>query len=281
MGNGISRNLLAAGIEVRAWNRSAEKIAELGALEGATVCASPAEAVRGAATVMTVLSDAEATLEVAGGEDGALAAAEPGATWVQAGTIGIEAIERCAEHAARRELTFVDSPVLGTKKPAEEGKLVVLASGPEQAQRPLEPVFDAIGQRTLWLGPAGAGTRMKLVINTWIVFVLEGTAETVALAEGLGVDPAQVLDIVAGGPLDLPYMRMKAEAIIDRDFTPSFRLALAAKDARLASGAGREADLDLPGLATIAERLTAAAREHGDEDMAAVYLATHSRPDAG
>lgn len=115
---------------------------------------------------------------------------------------------------------------------------------------------------------------MKLVINTWIVFVLEGTAETVALAEGLAVDPAQVLDIVAGGPLDLPYMQMKAKAIIERDFTPSFRLALAAKDARLADAAGREADLDLPALATIAERLTAAAREHGDEDMAAVYLAT-------
>jgi 3-hydroxyisobutyrate dehydrogenase len=273
MGQGIGANL-AAGFEVRAWNRTREKIGDLGERDGVTVCETPREAAEGADVVLTMLSDGEAVLAAAEGPDGALAGAREGAVWLQASTIGLEATARCAELAAQSSLVLVDAPVLGTKKPAEEGQLVILGSGPEEARDQLQPLFEAIGKRTLWAGEAGAGSRLKVAVNSWIVSVVEGTAEMLALAEAVGIDPQLTLDAVAEGPLDLPYMRMKAKAMLEGDFTPSFRLALAAKDAGLALVAAEEAGLELPMLAAIRERMDAAAEEHGDEDLAAVYLAS-------
>lgn len=274
MGRGMVGNLREP-FEVRAWNRTREKIADL-AGAGVTVCDSAREAAAGADVVLTMLSDGEAVLAAMEGEDGALAGAEPGAIWLQASTIGLEGTERCAELAAQADLVFVDAPVLGTKKPAEEGQLVVLGSGPQEAREKLAPLFEAIGKRILWAGEAGAGSRLKVAVNTWIVAVVEGTAEMLALAEAVGLDPRLALEAVEDGPLDLPYLRLKAKAMLERDFTPSFRLALAAKDAGLALDAAEQAGLDLPMLAAIRERMAAVAREHGDEDLAAVYLASVS-----
>lgn len=275
MGRGMAGNL-SAGFEVRAWNRTAEKIADLAEDPKIAVCGTAREAAEGADVILTMLSDGEAVLAAMAGPDGGFAGAEAGAIWLQASTIGIEATERCAKEAERAGLVFVDAPVLGTKKPAEEGQLVVLGSGPEEARARLEPLFEAIGKRTLWAGEAGAGSRLKVVVNTWIVTVVEGTAEMLALAEATGVDPAQTLEAVADGPLDLPYMRLKSKAMLERDFTPSFRLALAAKDAGLALAAVEERELELPMLAAVRERMDAVAKEHGDEDLAAVYLASSS-----
>lgn len=136
--------------------------------------------------------------------------------------------------------------MLGTKQPAEEGALVVLASGRDELRDRAQPVFDAIGQRTLWVGEAGAGTLLKLVANTWIVTVVESTAETIALAERLGLDPELLFEAVADGPLDMGYMQTKGRAMIDRSFEPSFSLSLAAKDARLVADAASRRDLSLP-----------------------------------
>ncbi|HET9185032.1 MAG TPA: NAD(P)-dependent oxidoreductase, partial [Solirubrobacterales bacterium] len=222
MGRGMARRLAAAGIGVRAWNRSAEKIADLGGEAGITACPSAAEAAAGADVLITMVSDGDAVLASMEGPEGGLAGAEAGAIWLQASTIGIEATARCAALARERDLVFVDAPVLGTKRPAEEGQLVVLASGPEEARAALEPVFEAVGKRTLWLGEAGAGSRLKIAVNSWIVSVVEGTAEMLALAEALGLDPRLALEAVADGPLDLPYMRLKAKAMLERSFEPSF-----------------------------------------------------------
>jgi 3-hydroxyisobutyrate dehydrogenase len=97
----------------------------------------------------------------------------------------------------------------------------------------MAPIFDVLGSRTMWVGEAGAGTKLKVAINSWIVTVVEGGAETIALAQGLGLDPALVFEALDGGPLDLPYLRMKGKAIIEGNFDPSFQLSLAAKDAGL------------------------------------------------
>jgi 3-hydroxyisobutyrate dehydrogenase len=270
MGLPMSRNLLRAGFGVRAWNRSREKAEPLAA-DGATVVSTPAEAAQGAAVLLTMLSDGDAVLETI---EQALPGAERGPIWLQMSTIGIEATERCIEVADRAGLVFVDAPVLGTKQPAEEGKLIILASGPDQARDPVQPIFDALGQRTLWVGPAGKGTRLKLAVNAWLLAVVEGAAETIALAEGLGVDPKLVLEAVKDGPLDMPYLRLKGGMMIERNFEPSFRLALAAKDARLAAEAAERAGLDLALLEAVASRFTHAAEEHGDEDLSAIYLAS-------
>ncbi|HEY0343717.1 MAG TPA: NAD(P)-dependent oxidoreductase [Solirubrobacteraceae bacterium] len=271
MGRPMARNLARSGFSVRAWNRSGEKAQAL-ADDGVELCATPAEAAAGATVILTMLSDADAVLAVMDGADGALAGASTGAVWLQMSTIGIDATERCAELARRHGLALVDAPVLGTKQPAEQGDLVILASGPDELRERLAPIFDAVGKRTMWLGAAGAGTRLKIAVNAWILTIVEGAAETLALAEGLGLDPSLVLDAVSGGPLDLPYLQMKGKAMIERNFEPSFRLALAAKDAALVEEAAERYGLDLPLIATLRRRLEAGVSQHGDEDMSATFL---------
>lgn len=270
MGFPVARNLAGAGLEVRAWNRTREKCEPL-AQHGVSIADTPAQAADGASAILTILADADAVLASMEGEDGALATAADEAVWLQMSTIGESGTERCTALAREHGIELVDAPVLGTKQPAEEGKLIVLASGPEQLRDRLEPIFGAIGQRTMWVGEAGAGSRLKLVTNSWILTVVEGTAETVALAEGLGVDPQLFFEAVGGGPLDLPYLQMKGRAITQRDFEPAFRLALAVKDAGLVEESARRHGLDLPLAAAIRRRMQQAVEEHGDEDMSATY----------
>jgi 3-hydroxyisobutyrate dehydrogenase len=270
MGLGMSRNIQKAGMQVRAWNRSREKAEPL-AGDGITVVDSPTGAVDGADIVLTMLSDGDAVLEVA---DQSLPSARDGAIWLQMSTIGLSATDRCIAAAGSAGVVLVDAPVLGTKQPAEDGKLVVLASGPDEAREHVNPVFDAVGQKTLWIGGAGMGNRLKVAINVWTISVVEGAAEALALAEGLGLDPKLVLETVSGGPLDLPYLQIKGNMMIERSFDPSFRLTLAAKDARLAVEAADSAELDLPLVDTIARRLAAGSDEHGDKDLAATFLSS-------
>jgi 3-hydroxyisobutyrate dehydrogenase len=268
MGLGMSRNIAKTGMTVRAWNRTREHAEPL-TKDAITVVDSPTEAVDGAAVILTMLSDGDAVLEVA---QQVLPAAGDDAVWLQMSTIGHDATDRCIAVAADAGVLFVDAPVLGTKQPAEEGKLVVLASGPDEARERVQPIFDAVGQRTIRVGAAGRGSRLKVAVNVWIVSLVEGAAESLALAEGLGLDPKLVLDTVRGGPLDSPYLQMKGSMMLERSFDPSFKLELAAKDARLAAKAADEFGLDLPLVKAIADRMAAASAEHGDEDLAATYL---------
>jgi 3-hydroxyisobutyrate dehydrogenase len=268
MGLPMARNIARAGLRVQAWNRSPEKARPL-ADEGVDIAGDPRAAVEGADVVITMLADADAVLEVMGE---AIDAMREDAVWLQTSTIGEAGIEACAGLADRHGIRLVDAPVLGTRAPAEQGKLVVLGSGPEQPRDDLAPIFDAIAERTMWVGETGAGTRLKVVVNSWIVTVVEGGAETIALAEGMGVDPAVMFEALEGGALDLPYLRMKGEAIAKRDFDPSFSLRLAAKDAGLVQESAGRRDLDLPALAAIRRRLDEGVPEHGDEDMSATFL---------
>jgi 3-hydroxyisobutyrate dehydrogenase len=273
MGMGMATNIARAGLPLVAWNRTSEKAEPLTEL-GAHVVETPAQAGAQADVIVTMMTDGDAVLEAMQGAEGALAQAREDCVWVQMSTIGEHATERCIEHAREHGVGFVDAPVLGTKQPAAEGKLVVLASGPDELRERVQPVFDAVAQRTMWVGGAGAGSRLKLVTNAWIVAAVEGTAETIALAEGLGLDPALFLEAIEGGPLDAPYVRMKGKAMIERDFMPAFALKLATKDAMLAEESAREHGLDLPVLKAISERMQQAVAEHGDEDVSATYLSS-------
>lgn len=266
MGAPMARNLAAAGHDVRAWNRTAEK-AE--AIEGVTAHGRPEEAADGAEVLLTMLLDAAAVLEQA---PPALAALADGAAWAQMSTVGLEGTGRCAALAAEHGAAFFDAPVLGTKEPAEQGALVVLAAGPEDGRAAVQAVFDAVGSRTMWVGAAGAASRLKLVCNTWVLTVVEGVAETMALAEGLGVDPQRFLDAIAGGALDIPYAHVKGEAMLRRSFPPSFPLSGARKDAELIGAAAQDAGLDLPVPRLLAQRFAQGVQAgHGDEDMAATF----------
>ncbi len=273
MGLGMATNIAEAEMAVHAWNRTREKAEPL-TEHGARVLDTPAQAAADADVIVTMLADGDAVIEAMQGDDGALSDASEDCVWVQMSTIGERATERCIELAGERRVGFVDAPVLGTQQPAAEGKLVVLASGSDDLRERVSAVFDAVGQRTMWVGEAGAGSRLKLVTNAWIVAVVEGVAESIALAEGLGLDPALFLEAIEGGPLDAPYVRMKGQAMVDRDFAPSFALRLATKDARLATEAASEHGLDLPVLDAIAKRMQQAVGEHGDEDLSATYLSS-------
>jgi 3-hydroxyisobutyrate dehydrogenase len=268
MGGPMARNIARAGLDVRAWNRTIDKARDLED-DGATVVERPEDAVDGADIAVTMLADAEATLAVA---DAILPALGPHAIWVQAGTIGIQPIERCIEMARRSGATILDAPVLGTAKPAQDGALTVLASGPDEAIDRCEPVFGAIGQRTVRVGPAGSGTRLKLAVNAWVLAQTQGTAEAVALGKGLGVGLEQMLEALDGSPTDSPYFRMKSKLMDDGEYPTSFSLRLAAKDAALMAEAAAAAGVDVPMLRAIAQRLAEGVDAgHGDEDMAATY----------
>jgi 3-hydroxyisobutyrate dehydrogenase len=170
---------------------------------------------------------------------------------------------------------FVDSPVLGTRQPAEHGALTVLAAGPDSARERVQPVFDAIGRKTIWLGTAGTASRLKLVLNSWVLAVTTGVAETLALARGLDVDPAEFLQAISGGPLDCDYLQTKAAAILADDLTPSFTVELAGKDAELIVAAGRAAGIRLDMAEAIVRRFRRAAElGHAGKDMAATYYAS-------
>jgi 3-hydroxyisobutyrate dehydrogenase len=272
MGFAMAQSLLRNGFRVNAWNRSFEKMEPLAAA-GAELAATPAAAAANADTILTMLADGDAVTAAMESDDGALATAADDALWLQMSTIGEEATATCAELAAEHGLGFVDAPVLGTKQPAEEGALVVLASGPDELRERAQPVFDAVGSRTLWLGEAGAGTLLKLVANAWIVATVEGAAETIALAERLGLDPERFFEAVADGPLDMGYLRTKGRAMIDRNFEPSFSLRLAAKDARLVEASAGRRGMELPLITAVRRQLEAGVAAHGDDDLSAVFLA--------
>lgn len=279
MGAPMARNLAEAGLDVRVWNRSAEKAEPLGE-HGVGVAATPAEAAGDADLVVTMLADTDAVIAAMEGENGALAALDDDAVWVQMGTVGVAGTERLADLARERGVAFVDAPVLGTKAPAEQGALIILASGPGAALDRCGPVFDAVGSRTMRVGEAGAGTRLKLVVNNWILATVENVAETVALAEGLGVDPRLWLEAMKGGAMDIPYAHSKTAAILERKLEPSFRLELARKDVGLVLEAAERAGVDLGLSRVVAERFSRAIElGHGDEDMAAAYFGT--APDRG
>jgi 3-hydroxyisobutyrate dehydrogenase len=172
----------------------------------------------------------------------------------------------------------VDAPVLGTRQPAEQGQLIVLASGPEEVRERSEQVFGALG-KTVWHGRAGEGSRLKLVVNNWIVGVLGVLAETIAFAETTGVDPTKFLETIEGGPLGLPYAQMKGSMMIEEDFPTSFSASLARKDAGLVLEAARAHDLRMRITEAVGARFDEAIRAgHGEEDMAAVYKTARADP---
>jgi 3-hydroxyisobutyrate dehydrogenase len=270
MGAPMARNLAQAGFEVRAWNRTREKAEPL-ADEGATVAGSPAEAIDGADAWITMLSDGDIVASVA---REALEAGQPG-LWLQMSTVGLEAAQKLGELAEGEGATYVDAPVAGTKAPAEKGELTVLASGPDEAREACDPIFDALGRKTVWLGAAPNGTRMKLVVNSWIQSITAAVGQGIALAEGLGLDPGTFLDVLDGAPTGSPYAQLKGKLILeDKLDDVSFSTVLARKDTGLVVEALEEAGLE-PGLArAVYERFDAAVElGAGEQDMASVYRA--------
>ena len=272
MGSAMARNLISAGLSTTVWDRSKSATEPL-SKAGASVAASVAEAVRGAQVVITMLPTAE-IVSTTLLDDGVSDAFAPGAVLAQMGTIGLPGTTELISSLAklRPDVMLVDAPVSGSKGPAESGQLLILASGPPGARPIVAPAFDAIGRKTVWLGEAGQGTRMKLVVNAYMSVLIEGVAEALVLARRLGIDAAQLAECIEGGPLDAPIADAKLHKMEKGDFAPEFPLEWALKDVNLAIDSAD--DGSLPILAALSAQWQAAIDAgHGREDISAAVLA--------
>ena len=264
MGAGMARSLRRAGLAVAAWNRTRSRAQAL-AEDGVAVAGSVAEAVEGADAILTVLFDVDAVLGVT---PEVVASLGPNSVWLQSSTVGVEGIARVAEKAGATHL--VDAPVLGTREPAEQGRLVPLVSGDPRLIERVRPVLDAIGTKTVVAGERiGQASALKLAANAWVLSLTAAVAQSVALAQSLDLDPGLFLDAIDGGPTNAPMAQLKGKSMVAGDFAASFALGGGAKDLHLITDAagGIATDL-LDGVRTLFDR--AADAGHADDDIAAV-----------
>jgi 3-hydroxyisobutyrate dehydrogenase len=272
MGTAMAQTAHREGVPLVVWNRTSPETSAFSEL-GVEVAPTVAEAVAGADVIITMVTNAEAVRSIAV-EQGLLDALKPGAVWAQMSTIGVEATEQTLAlvNDKRPDAMFVDAPVSGSKVPAEQGTLLVFASGPDDAQPIVQPVFDAIGQRTLWLGPAGNGSRMKLVNNVLLAFTAEGVANALALAHRLGLDTSTVVGAFDGGPLISAWESGKFRRIAEGNYSAEFALALALKDVHLALADGGPSRFKV--LAALANEWDEIVDDGlGDEDVTVVTKA--------
>jgi 3-hydroxyisobutyrate dehydrogenase len=250
MGAAMARRLLGAQMDVHVWARHAASTTALVDL-GATRFEQAPDAVRDVDVVITMLPTPDATADVMM-RGQTLDAMRPGSIWVQMATLGVEATEELAAETLNRrpDVAFIDAPVSGSREPAESGQLLILASGTPASS--IEPVFAALGRDTLWLGPAGAGSAMKLILNTWLAFQTEGAAEAAALAERLGVPTAALFDALRDNPLASKYALAKLARMIDEDYDADFALEWALKDLDLVAASAGSGVAPIAGA--IAER---------------------------
>lgn len=260
MGAAMAKNIAAAGHDAVVWNRTEEKARDT----GLPVAASPQEAVRGADVVVTMLRDLGAVQQAVDGVD------LGDAVWMQSSTVGLGVEELAGAHA-----NVVDAPVLGTRRPAEEGKLTVFVSGPADLRERVRPVADAVSANVVDVGDrVGDASRLKLAINAWLLIVTEGAAEVLSLAEAAGLDPQLVLDTLKGGPLDSDYLQLKGGAMLKGEFEPQFKLESAHKDLHLVRELAARSGVNLALVDAADPRFERAIElGHGDEDLAATWFA--------
>jgi 3-hydroxyisobutyrate dehydrogenase len=269
MGHGMATSALRRDIPTIVWNLRPEATRDLAEL-GADVAETAADAARRAEIVVTMVTDADAVISIAR-DQGMLAALAPNAIWVQMSTIGVAGIERVAAlvDAKRPDVVLLDAPVSGSKVPAEQGQLTIFASGPDEARSRVAPLFEALGQRTIWAGAVGAGSRLKVVNNTWLAFGAEAVAASVALALRLGLETDRLVDALDGSSLVSPWQAAKLQRIAKDDYSAQFALSLALKDVHLALEATD--DGRFAAFASLADEWQQAVDDGlGDEDVTVV-----------
>jgi 3-hydroxyisobutyrate dehydrogenase len=271
MGAGMAERLLDQGFTVDVWDRTPTTAAGI-AERGAIAHAQSADAVAAADVVITMLPTA-AVLESVMLEQKVLDAMRPNSVWAQMGTIGVAGTDRIVTQTAKRrpDVDFVDAPVSGTRGPARNGQLTILASGPDRDRAVVQVVFETLGQKVMWLGRAGMGMRMKLVLNTWLAFEIEAAAEIRESTERLGVPYEALLDTVRGGPMASPLALARLDKMQKGDDSIDFPLEWALKDLDLttqATGTGA-----VPVAHAIAERWRGLVAEGlGRRDVTAARL---------
>jgi 3-hydroxyisobutyrate dehydrogenase len=273
MGAGMAANLLKAGFPLAVYNRSRAK-AEVFAAQGARVAETPADAVRGASVILSMLADDAASRAVWLGTDGAsgaLAAAQKGAVLVESSTVSPAWIAELAEAAQARGLDFLDAPVTGSRAQAAAGQLTFLVGGPAEALAVATPVLEAMSKEILALGPVGSGAKLKLVNNFLCGVQIASLAEGIAWLERSGLDVDRALTFLKSGAPGSPLLANLSARMTSRDYAVNFHLKLMSKDLQYAGEAAAENGVELTTAAN-ARRLfeRAVALGFGDQDMSAV-----------
>jgi 3-hydroxyisobutyrate dehydrogenase len=267
MGSAMAHRLLDQGVEVIAWDRNPEQIAAL-VERGAERGDEPADVVSGADVVITMLPTAPIVLDVVE----LLLDDWPEETiWLQMSSVGASEADKLVEVARAHDVTLVDAPVSGSTHPAEEGELTILASGPGSSRASVEPVFEVLGSRVLWVGEAGMGSRLKMATNHWMIAMTAALAESMHLCEAMGLDQRQFVDLLDGGPLGSPYGLTKLNEMLAHDYPAGFPVRLALKDLELVREVEESSKAAMPLLDVVHQRFLAADEDHADEDLAAVY----------
>jgi len=277
MGAPMARNLLAAGYEVVAWNRSAEPLEELAAA-GARAVDGPGAVAREADLVISIVKDDAAVREVLSGPDGAIGAARAGSLVIDMSTVSPALARELAEEAAGREVAFLDAPVSGGDVGARDGTLSIMVGGEAAEVERARPVFEVLGSRVTHVGAAGAGQVAKACNQVLVAVIFGGLAEALVLGSKLGVDPAAILDAVGGGMAANRIMEVRRQNFLEHDFAPGFKVDLHHKDLEIALGASGEVDAPLPLTAEVQQMFRQLrAGGHGGEDDSALLRVAEQR----
>jgi 3-hydroxyisobutyrate dehydrogenase len=267
MGSAMAARLLEQGIAVTAWDRNPEHARALES-RGATAVRDPADVLKGVRAVISLFPTADVVLDVI---EPLLGAWPEDTIWLQMSSVGAAEADQLTEVAGTHAVTIVDAPVSGSTQPAEQGQLTILASGPDSARTPLEPVFDALASRVLWAGEAGMGSRLKLVANHWMITNVAALAESMHLCEAMGLDQQQFIELLDGGPLGSAYAVQKLGEMQRHQYPAGFPVRLALKDLELVREVERSSGVTTPLLDVVHERFETASRELADDDLAAIY----------
>lgn len=267
MGSAMAHRLLDRGIEVIAWDRDSE---HLRALEGrgAESAKGPSNVVMGAEVVITMLPSAPIILDVV---EPLLADWPANTVWLQMSSVGAAEADQLTQVAEAHAIRVVDAPVSGSTHPAEEGDLTILASGADSERTSVEPIFDALASRVLWVGEAGMGSRLKLAANHWMIAMVAALAESMHLCQDMGLDQQQFIALLDGGPLGSVYAMQKLDEMWRREYPAGFPIRLALKDLELVREVEQSSGAAMPLLDAVLERFVTASQDHADQDLAAIY----------
>ncbi|WP_222272454.1 2-hydroxy-3-oxopropionate reductase [Modestobacter marinus] len=272
MGAPMAANLIKAGFDVVAYNRSPEKVERL-VEQGARGAGDVAEAVREADVVLTMLPDSPDVERVVLGEGGVLDSARPGTLLVDASTIRPDVSVRLAEEARARGFRAVDAPVSGGEAGAVEGTLSIMVGGKPEDVEAARPVLEAVGSTVVHVGPAGSGQTVKAANQLIVAGTIELVAEALVFLEAHGVDTRAAVEVLAGGLAGNRILDRKAANMIAREFTPGFRVDLHHKDLGIVTSAAREAGVAIPLGALVAQLMGALRADgHGSLDHSALLL---------
>jgi 3-hydroxyisobutyrate dehydrogenase len=267
MGSAMARRLLDQGIEVTAWDRDSGHVRALEA-RGGEPAEQPSEVVGSAGVVITMLPTADVILDIV---EPLLADWPKGTIWLQMSSVGAAEADQLTQAAEAHAIRLVDAPVSGSTHPAEEGQLTILASGPDSARTAVEPVFEALASRVLWVGEAGMGSRLKLAANHWMITMVAALAESMHLCEAMGLDQQQFIALLDGGPLGSAYALQKLDEMRRHQYPAGFPVRLALKDLELVREVEQNSPTTMPLLDVVLERFRSATEELADQDLAAIY----------